>query len=99
MCVCVVCVVCVCACVCVYVCVCVAGGLLGVCVGGGLVCLLGGGLKMCVSVINISSAVYWLYPPPAFPFPATDYGGSALLPTAHHAIIITDHGCRHTPLY
>ena len=31
-------------------------------------------------------------------FPAADYGSSALLPTAHHAIIITDHGCRHTLL-
>ena len=40
--------------------------------------------------------VYWLYPSPAFP--AADYGGSALLHTAHHAIIITDHGCRHPPL-
>ena len=40
--------------------------------------------------------VYWLYPSPAFP--AADYGGSALLHTAHHTIITTDHGCRHPNL-
>ena len=31
-------------------------------------------------------------------FPAADCGGSALLHTAHHTIIITDHGCRHPNL-
>ena len=40
--------------------------------------------------------VYWLYPSPAFP--AADCGGSALLHTAHHTIIITDHSCRHPNL-
>ena len=31
-------------------------------------------------------------------FPSADYDGSALLHTAHHTIITTDHGCRHPNL-
>ena len=51
----------------------------------------------CVCATTLPDCkVYWLYPSPAFP--AADYGGSALVHTAHHTIIITDHGCRHPNL-
>ena len=53
---------------------------------------------VCVPAALPDCNVYWLYPSPAFPFHAADYGGSALLHTAHHTIITTDHGCRHPNL-
>ena len=52
---------------------------------------------MCAAALPVCN-VYWLYPSPAFPFPAADSGGSALLHNAHHTIITTDHGCRHPDL-
>ena len=49
---------------------------------------------MCAATLPDCN-VYWLYP--SFAFLAANYGGSALISTAHHTIT-TDHDCRHPNL-
>ena len=54
------------------------------------------GEKPILIITTIDCNVYWLYPWPVYT--AAEYGGSALLHTAHLTIITTDQGCWHPNL-